>query len=102
MNQPQITPELVASHGLKPDEYERILKLIGRSSASMLTDEIEVGGNQRFVAHHRVNRQLAHRAPPIGEARKGTFRPMEVMRTMRREYVADPEAISLLSSAGSA
>src|SRR5881394_959667 len=29
-NQPQITPELVASHGLKPDEYERILKLIGR------------------------------------------------------------------------
>ena len=30
MNEPKITPELVASHGLKPDEYERILKLIGR------------------------------------------------------------------------
>src|SRR5512133_3299691 len=30
MNEPQITPELVAAHGLKPDEYERILKLIGR------------------------------------------------------------------------
>src|SRR5712675_2350886 len=29
-NQIQITPELIASHGLKPDEYERILKLIGR------------------------------------------------------------------------
>jgi phosphoribosylformylglycinamidine synthase len=29
-NEPQITPDLVASHGLKPDEYERILKLIGR------------------------------------------------------------------------
>jgi phosphoribosylformylglycinamidine synthase len=28
--EPQITPELVAAHGLKPDEYERILKLIGR------------------------------------------------------------------------
>jgi phosphoribosylformylglycinamidine synthase len=28
--EPQITPELVASHGLKPDEYERILTLIGR------------------------------------------------------------------------
>ncbi len=27
---PAITPELVAAHGLKPDEYERILKLIGR------------------------------------------------------------------------
>src|SRR6516164_7747140 len=30
-NEPKITPELVAEHGLKPDEYERILKLIGRA-----------------------------------------------------------------------
>ena len=30
-NEPQITPDLVAAHGLKPDEYERILKLIGRA-----------------------------------------------------------------------
>ena len=29
-NEPAITPELVASHGLKPDEYEKILDLIGR------------------------------------------------------------------------
>jgi phosphoribosylformylglycinamidine synthase len=29
-NEPKITPDLVASHGLKADEYERILKLIGR------------------------------------------------------------------------
>lgn len=29
-NEPAITPDLVAQHGLKPDEYERILKLIGR------------------------------------------------------------------------
>ncbi len=29
-NAVKITPELVAEHGLKPDEYERILKLIGR------------------------------------------------------------------------
>jgi phosphoribosylformylglycinamidine synthase II len=28
--EPAITPDLVASHGLKPDEYERILTLIGR------------------------------------------------------------------------
>ena len=28
--EPAITPELVASHGLKPDEYQRILALIGR------------------------------------------------------------------------
>jgi len=29
-NEPAITPELIAQHGLKPEEYERILKLIGR------------------------------------------------------------------------
>ena len=29
-NDVRITPELVAEHGLKPDEYDRILKLIGR------------------------------------------------------------------------
>ena len=30
MQDPEITPELIAAHGLKPDEYERILDLIGR------------------------------------------------------------------------
>src|SRR6188472_4154240 len=29
-NDRPITPDLIASHGLKPDEYERILSLIGR------------------------------------------------------------------------
>jgi phosphoribosylformylglycinamidine synthase II len=29
-NEPKISPELVAEHGLKPEEYERILQLIGR------------------------------------------------------------------------
>jgi len=29
-NEPKITPELVAEHGLKPEEYQRILDLIGR------------------------------------------------------------------------
>jgi phosphoribosylformylglycinamidine synthase subunit PurL len=31
MNEPSITPELIASHGLKPDEYQRILEIIGRA-----------------------------------------------------------------------
>jgi phosphoribosylformylglycinamidine synthase II len=30
VKEPPITPELVAQHGLKPDEYERIVRLIGR------------------------------------------------------------------------
>jgi phosphoribosylformylglycinamidine synthase II len=29
--EPAITPELVAAHGLKPDEYQRIIGLIGRT-----------------------------------------------------------------------
>ena len=29
-NEPNITPELIAQHGLKPDEYERFLHLLGR------------------------------------------------------------------------
>jgi phosphoribosylformylglycinamidine synthase II len=30
MQEPTITPDLIASHGLKPDEYESILTIIGR------------------------------------------------------------------------
>ncbi len=29
--EPHVTPDLVAAHGLKPDEYERLLALIGRA-----------------------------------------------------------------------
>ncbi len=31
MTEPAITPDLIASHGLKPDEYERILEIVGRT-----------------------------------------------------------------------
>ena len=30
MNEPEITEDLIAAHGLKPDEYQRILDIIGR------------------------------------------------------------------------
>ena len=30
MTEPAITPDLVAAHGLKPDEYDRILEIMGR------------------------------------------------------------------------
>jgi phosphoribosylformylglycinamidine synthase II len=30
MSEPQITPELVAAHGIKPDEWERLLGILGR------------------------------------------------------------------------
>ncbi|SFE07363.1 phosphoribosylformylglycinamidine synthase subunit PurL [Roseivivax sediminis] len=31
MQDPEITPELIAAHGLKPDEYDRILQITGRA-----------------------------------------------------------------------
>jgi len=31
MDEPSITPELVAAHGLKPDEYDRLLNIVGRT-----------------------------------------------------------------------
>ena len=31
MQEPEVTEALVAAHGLKPDEYARILELIGRT-----------------------------------------------------------------------
>ncbi len=31
MQEPAITPDLIQSHGLKPDEYDRILQIIGRT-----------------------------------------------------------------------
>ena len=30
MTEPTLTPDLIAAHGLKPDEYDRILQIIGR------------------------------------------------------------------------
>ena len=30
MTDPIITPDLIAAHGLKPDEYQRLLEIIGR------------------------------------------------------------------------
>jgi len=31
MNEPRITPEVIASHGLSPDEYQRIQQILGRA-----------------------------------------------------------------------
>ncbi|MDZ7709649.1 MAG: phosphoribosylformylglycinamidine synthase subunit PurL [Roseovarius sp.] len=30
MQEPDITPDLIAAHGLKPEEYDRVLKILGR------------------------------------------------------------------------
>lgn len=30
MSEPELTPDLVAKHGIKPDEWERLLHILGR------------------------------------------------------------------------
>ena len=30
-NEPAITPQIVAEHGLSPDEYQRVLAIMGRT-----------------------------------------------------------------------
>jgi hypothetical protein len=32
MTEPAITPELIASHGIKPDEWDRLLDILGASA----------------------------------------------------------------------
>ena len=41
-----ITPEIVAEHGLSPDEYDRILKAIGREP-----NLLELGTNRNCHSH---------------------------------------------------
>jgi len=44
-NEPRITPELVAEHGLKPDEYERVRKLIDEAKTNYREAKGDVGFN---------------------------------------------------------
>ena len=54
MDDPKITEDLIAAHGLKPDEYERILEIIGREptftgmpfslTCSSLRPTVEISG----------------------------------------------------------
>ncbi|MBN9445533.1 MAG: hypothetical protein J0I67_01315, partial [Bosea sp.] len=55
LTEPTITPDLVASHGLKPDEYERILKLIGREPSFPEIDE-RLDGERRRGREKRLHR----------------------------------------------
>ena len=73
-NTPTITPELVAEHGLKPDEYQRILKLIGREPTlhgarhllgdveralllQVVADASEDAADQRALGHPGAGRE---------------------------------------------
>ena len=72
-NDIKITPELIASHGLKPDEYDRILELIGVRNVrgelqqSRAIDIVQFG--HAWIFHH-LRRS---RRPPA--SRYGLFGP---------------------------
>jgi hypothetical protein len=71
MNEPQITPELVASHGLKPDEYERILKLIGGCRVSPNSGFFRDVERALLVQSSRIHlRGLPTKAPWVIQGRR--------------------------------
>ena len=114
MNEPQITPELVASHGLKPDEYERILKLIGRvpsftelgifsamwnehCSYKILAHPSARAADQGAVGDPGAGRECRrdrHRRRPGGRVQDGEPQPPELHRAVsgrdhrRRRHLA--------------
>lgn len=77
-NEPQITPDLVASHGLKPDEYERILKLIGAYRPSRNSASSRRCGTSTVPTNPRASICAACRP-----RRRGSFRGLARMRRHR-------------------
>src|SRR5450759_853646 len=83
-----------------------VFKLMGRSSASMPTDEVELG-DQPLVAHRRANRQLGHHAPPIGEAGSPDVEPsghwrlcVRRGRCTQRSYLSFDPLLRITSGCG--
>jgi hypothetical protein len=54
--QPEVTSHLVAEHGLKPDEYDRILKLIGRPPSFTELGIFSAMWNERGVDREQLGR----------------------------------------------
>ena len=59
--EPRITPELVADHGLKPDEYQRILDLIGREPTHHRARHL-LGDVERALLLQELEEVAAHPA----------------------------------------
>ena len=101
-NEPRITPELVAEHGLKPEEYQRILDLIGREPSltelgifSAMWNEhcsyksskvhLKTPADQGALGDPgagRERRRHRHRRRPCGRVQDGEPQPPELHRAL--------------------
>src|SRR5437016_3284048 len=85
---PKITPALVAAHGLKPDEYARLEKLIGRT-----TSFTELGIFSAMWNEHcsykstRIHLRTLQNAPPGGRRGGGHRRLRQFVRRAHRRRV---------------
>ena len=70
MQEPAITPDLIAAHGLKPDEYDMILEIIGREP-TFTELGIFLGHVERALFLQIVQEMAAHPAHfwPSGDLR---------------------------------
>ena len=84
MNAPsRITPELVAAHGLKPDEYQRILDLIGREPTLHRARHL-LGDVERALLVQILEEVAAHAADHRAARHPGTGRECRRGRHRRR------------------
>ena len=58
MQEPAITPELIENHGLKPDEYQMILQIIGREPTFT---ELGIFSATQFLDYNSASLQLEYR-----------------------------------------
>ena len=91
-NEPTITPELVAEHGLKPEEYERILELIGREPTLHRARHL-LGDVERALLVQVLQGASAHAADQgaVGDPGAGRERRRDRHRRRARGRVQDGE-----------
>ena len=91
-NEPNITPELVAEHGLKPDEYQRILDLIGREPTLHRARHL-LGDVERALLVQVLQGPSAHAADQgaVGDPGAGRERRRHRHRRRARRRVQDGE-----------
>ena len=81
-NEPAITPQVVAEHGLSPDEYQRVLAIMGRTPtlvelgifSAMWSEHCSYKSSRRFLRHlpSGVSEIYFHPAARSGMARTPT------------------------------
>ena len=105
-DEPKITPELVSEHGLKPDEYKRVLELIGRTPTltelgifSAMWNEHCSYKSSKVHSAHAADQGAARHPGPRRERRRHRHRRWARLRVQDGEP-QPPELYRALSGRG--